>query len=734
MGDVKHEKIRHVMSGGFKHGTYYRVYVTQVNTSNLESYRSEPSIIRVGDIEAPPVPSLSLDTSTYATGCHAVGDACDVYFKWTTPVCDDLDCYNIFVWKNRPSWYNDRNIYDKDCGGSSDMSFMLSSTENSTSVGGMKSGNVIYIGIQAVDKSKNRSAIAVLRVKVQDNSFLSKPTEPLYAAPHGIWSIRAWTWCPNYDNIMAVEIFRDGEDSIAKLLFIEGATVEFIDILGVQNGLTHYYTYRYITYDGRTSPMSDPSKEVTAEVIDLRYINKAKLEAFNDAWSSSGIAEIETLDKEVRKEAKKTQELAGELEKATKDYEATYNSFKRLVKEFQQLSAQVEQDEKTITTLRTSIDQTAKAVTLKANKTDLDATTQKVNKVIENTLSVNDQSIRSMATQITTLEKQAKDNDTKLTQTKEALQTQITQNADAIKLRATKGEIDSATNQVKNQLVSQITAQADRITTVVSQQGNATSQITQLSNAIQLCATKESINAAVALAVQNGISVATLTANRIVITGEMLFQGNARLVGRLSANYLAVCDQNGKIIWGSDTGVIKPYIWSASQGGVFSISGAHKQYFEFCRQTITPRPPVNFNGQSLVKIAVQLTVEVEMEGNNNPQNAGYGYLGDIKIDNVNATINGTSVGSPLCKLDGYGANTLQTRNNRIDYFPATGGWKYIRAGVYQTNVAFTINYSGSATINQATPFAIYGRIYDAWNGVCIRRMSIINPYWSAECT
>ena len=735
IGDIKHENVRHIVRGGLKHGRYYRCYVTQVNSSGLESYRSDPSLIRVGDIQAPPAPSISLDTSVYPSGCHCVGESCDVYFKWSTPECDDLDCYNVLVWKNKPDWCSGGGSYDKEKSASADMSFLISGKDNSTSIGGQKAGNVIYIGIQAIDKSRNRSAINIIRVVVVDNSFLAKPTEPITASVYGIWSIRVQTRCPYYDNIRAIEIFRDGEDSIAKLLFVQGMFVEFVDILEVEVGLTHYYTYRYITTDGRVSPMSDPSESVTAEVIDLRYINKAKLEAFNDAWSGEGIKDIESLREQAEAEAAKTQALAKKLEQATKDYEETFNSYKRLVNNFEQLSAKVINDEKTISTLRTSIEQTAKAVTLKANKTDLDNATQKINNIIENKLEVNQENIQSIATQIQVLEKQAEDDKKEATTVKTALQTQIKQNADAIKLRATKSDIDSKTNQVTQQLVSQINVQKDRITTVVSSVDGNTSQITQLNNAIQLCATKDGISAAVALAVQNGISVATLTANRIVVTGEMLFQGNARLVGRLSANYLAVVDQNGKVIWGSDTGVLKPQIVEGDfSGHSYSCAGGHNQWLEIQRVPLTPQPPVNFNGQSLVKLTCNFILEVEMATDSPPNNASHRYLGDLKIDNVNATLNGTSVGSPLCKLNGFGANVVSTQGNRIDYFPITGGWRSVGGRRYQTTAAFTITYNGSATIGRQAWFAIYGRIFDAQVGVCINRITIFHPKWRAECS
>ena len=730
------EKVHHVVSGGLKAGKVYNVYVSQVNTSGLESNKSTPSRIRVGDITAPDTPVIRLDKSKYPSGCHAVGATCDVYFCWERPACDDLDYYGVYVWKNRPQWYSGDKAYDKAIGETADMSFLLSGEETSASVGGQKSGNIVYIGVQAIDYSRNRSNIYVLRVSVQDNSFLAKPTEPLLVSTYSIWALRVQTRCPNYDNIKAIEIFRDGEDSIAKLLFVQGVNVEYIDMLSVETGLTHYYTYRYITEDNRFSPMSDPSKTVTAQVIDLRYINKAKLEEFNDVWSKDGIKEIETLSKQAKEEAKKTKEIADKLAQATKDYNAVYNKYTLLVNQFSQLSAKVEQDESTIKTLRTSIEQTAKAITLKADRTELNTATNKINSVISSQLTVNANEIRGISTRIDNVSNAANNATNKINSVQQALQTKITQNANAITLRASKGDIDTATNQLRQNLVSQIKVQADRVATVVSSQNGATTQITQLNNAIQLCATKDSVTAAVNLAVQGGLSVATLIANRIVITGEMLFQGNARLVGRLSANYLAVCDQNGKIIWGSDTGVIKPQIITTSQGGRYSCQGAHNTWLEMCRIQLTPQPPVNFNGQSMMKITCTLVLELEMEGNADANGAGYGTIGDLKIDNVDATINGTSIGSPLAKLQGNGVNLFQAQGNRLDYFPVTGGgWRTNgRRGLYTSQVSFTMTYNGSATIGRAVRIGLFGRISDPSNGICIRKITAVNPSWRIECS
>ena len=97
-------KVHHIISTGLVHNRYYKVYVTQVNKNGIESHRSDPALIRVGDVYAPPQPVLSIDTSEFSNGCYSVGSGITVMVKWTSSECDDLANYIGYAWHKRPEW------------------------------------------------------------------------------------------------------------------------------------------------------------------------------------------------------------------------------------------------------------------------------------------------------------------------------------------------------------------------------------------------------------------------------------------------------------------------------------------------------------------------------------------------------------------------------------------------------------------------------------------------------
>lgn len=701
------EKVRHVVSGGLQHGQYYRVYVTQVNKNDVESPKSDPSLIRVGDVDAPPTPVLSLDRSSYPSGCHLVGPTCDVYFKWGTVVCDDLNYYIGYVWKDRPDWYTTDKAYDKKVTDSADVSAMIASGETSCSLGGQKPGNVIYAGLQAVDLSRNRSDVYVIRVVVEDTQVINRPTNPIYAEPYGIWAIKVWTKCSNQTNIRAVEFFRDGITKIATLLFTPGLDVTFVDTLSVMVGLTHYYTYRYIYMDEQVSPMSLPSSAVTAEVIDMRYINKASMEAFNDAWANSGLKVLDEVKRDAVKEREKTEALAAELAKTKEEYKKVVDKYTLLVNQFEQISAKVEKQEDTISDLRTSIEQTAKAVTLKASKIDVDAESNKIKAAFSNSLSVQGNKIEAIAASVSKVQTQVNGNEQQIKTTEQRLITQISQNSQAISLRATKSDIDSAVSQSRQNIMAQVQVQADRVTSIVSSQRELESRIIQLNNAIDLCVTKDGLRSEITMAVQNGISTAVISADRVVVRGEMLLQGNARLVGRLSANYVSLVDAAGNVIWGSDVGTLQPgkkdANWSIGSWPVYHPR--EDQWIEISSINYRPNPPVNFNGMSCVTAAVVFKVEVHItKKNKTPQWKPYFEM--QLCDSTTRWSHETSI-SPNSFFDYQGCSYVgKDGNGDFRYVKYGGGW-------HQSGDIFwtygRIDYHGSLPINVDNFFYLFIR-------------------------
>ncbi len=714
MGEM--QKVHHIVSGGLKHGKYYRVYVTQVNKNNVESLKSIPSLIRIGDVQAPPAPTLSLDESKYKNGCHLEGSSCDVYMKWNRVECDDLDHYTLYIWKNRPDWFIGNKSYNKEYSDTASTSCYVGSAETSFSIGGQRPGSVVYVGIQSVDLSHNVSDIYILRIVVEDQSVIGKPTNPINAAPYGIWAIRVRTVCPNSTEIASVDIYRDGVTKVGSLLFHSGLEVSFVDTLDIDVGLNHYYRYRYVYTDGRVSPFSDPSISVSAKVIDHRYLDKVDMEAMMDAWiNNNDVKEIENLRKTTEANIKATADMARQLATATEKYEGMFKEYKLMVQNYEAVSAKVISQEKTIQALKTQVQQNAEDITLRASKSDLDKLSEKVVKSVDSQLKVQGDKIESTVTQLATT-KQALDKfEKEQKEAVEALRTSINQNATAITLRATKSEIDSATSQVKQQLVSQIQTQADRITTLVSNQNGFKSQITQLDGAIRACVTQKDMSATIALAVQQGISTAVIEADRVVVKGQILLQGNARLVGRLSANYVSLVDANGRVIWGSDVGTVQPYKETFTKNETWSSykNVGQGQWQVLISVPFTPKPPINFNGMSRVHATIFLQIGIYTGGGFDYQTAPNMFSLQF-ADSVTGQNHNTGA-APTTEFDNRGCLILQTKNNVTSYVPYGGGWRrgmHMNSGNYDNNIWYTyakVTYTGSVPIGNQMWFYLYAR-------------------------
>ena len=556
-------KIHHIISAGLEHGKYYRVYVTQVNKNGIESPRSIPSLIRVGDVEAPPMPVLSVDTSEFSNGCYADGETITVKLRWTESDCDDLDKYVVYRWSSMDGGVGERG---KDIADTAEAQYPMTSGTLSTEITGLAAGTNVYFGIQAIDLSRNTSNIYVIKVDAEDLTQLNQPTSPITVEAYGIWALRVSTPCPQFSNIKYVVFYRDGWKQLSPVIFHKGLDAEIIDALDVLDGLTHFYTYLYITKDGRKSPMSAPSKSATAKPIDTSYIDSAVIEELKKAWQTDDISSTAALLAAASKQAAQVQELYKQLKDVTEDYTKLYNNFTLAANEIKLLSAKVESQGDTLSAYGTAIEQ----------------------------------------------------------------------NAHNITLRATKGDIDSATGQLRSGLVSMIDLQADRITSIVADTSKNTSSITQLSNAIQQKVSVGDLNAQIMIAVQSGISVAYIKANRIVLDGQMLLEGNARINGRLYSNDIALVDSStNKVIWGAGSGTINPTVVDSTIPGPYAGVAPHygnyyggegpalvndeiypdisyRACFEFY---YTPRPPVNFNGTASVKATVTFSLALQDSGN-----------------------------------------------------------------------------------------------------------------------
>ena len=519
--------VHHIISAGLERGRYYKVYVTQVNTAGLESERSEPSYVRVGDVTGPPTPVLSIDTSYGANGFLSNNGFVDVGIKWTTPECDDLWQYYIYTTKHF-SGYKGDGVYTKTESVANGYQKALTSATNSY-VLPKQDQDYLYIGIQAMDYSHNLSDIYVIKVLAEDKSVVPYPNNPIHVERGGIWSLRVWTECPMSSQVAQVIFYRDGWKQLAPVPFVPGMIAEITDVLEAIDGLSHWYTYRYMDKNGHLSAMSKPSETVTASAIELEYINSVALDALKSAWRTEAVDDIEALKASLLTQAQTTQDLAKQLATVTENYNQIYDQYTLLAKQVQILSASAEESENKLT----------------------------------------------------------------------AMQTSITQNSQKIELRALKTYVDQEAGQVLSASVAAIEVQSDRITQVVSELGKATSTITTLAGQIQLKVSQGDVQAAIDMAVQNGLSVAQITADRIVLNGQLLINNNARVVGRLYADNLALINQDGSIAWGSGAGELHPVVTDLfdSEQIISSASSFNGWEYHLDKSfTFTPHPRVAFNG------------------------------------------------------------------------------------------------------------------------------------------
>lgn len=573
-------KVHHVVSGGLVHNKYYRVYVTQVNKSGNESERSEPALIRVGDVYAPPTPHVELDTAMYPNGCFAQGDFVSVMFKWNdiSRECDDLDHYNWFKFSKWVNFKGNgiytekeiRDLIDKHQIVYEEGGTLTSGTTHAT-LGGCIPGQWAWAGLQAVDISRNASDVYIFGGAPQDLNEPPKPPDAPNVEPNGIWALRVWIDCPSFYEVDYVVFYRDGWMQLPPVVFHPGLTAEYVDTLDVMSGLTHFYTYRFITKDGRESIMSAESSKVTAQAIDTSVIDKKVLEDLKKAWNSDIVNSTDALKKAAEEQSQKSKELADKLKDVTESYNQLFDKYQVAAKEIELLSGRVDEQDEEMSTMQTS----------------------------------------------------------------------IKQNAEAITLRATKEDIDKKTNELNNAFVAQINVQGDRITQIVSDMTAVHSNISQLSNQIQLKVDKNNLKSEINLAIQNGISVATLTADRIVLNGQLLLQGNARVHGKLYSNDIALVDEKtNRVVWGAGQGTINPVtdsgkIWTNEFHCIGRADGHGWQ--EFYSVQYTPKPKLNFNGIALVTGECKLFVGVSA--------GDYDRDGEHIRAMIRNTLNGLDVGA-----------------------------------------------------------------------------------------
>lgn len=317
------EKVRHIISGqGLEHGAYYRVYVTQVNQAGLESPKTSYDLIRVGDVAPPGEPGLSLDGTFGVRGFQKHNGAVDVGLNITPPVCDDLSHMILYVWYNADFFTVD-GIYDGNKAATASEVYWITNGATIHTLTNQKNQRRIYIGIQAEDLSGNRSNITIITLIPEDTSCDYVPDALISVVP-GVWQLAVSITCPTSNEIASVIFFRDNDKQLTPVNFYSGLKAEVIDQLGVEDGLSHYYTYLYVDKNGNKSRRSNKSVTATAKTIDMALWDKEVLDVLKDLYGT----DMETFVPEVVEQALISRDA--EIVKLYKALESVTTSFNEL--------------------------------------------------------------------------------------------------------------------------------------------------------------------------------------------------------------------------------------------------------------------------------------------------------------------------------------------------------------------------------------------------------------------
>jgi len=361
MGDDA-TQVRHVIKTGLKKGQRYNVYVTQVNNAGVESLKSNPAQITVGDITPPPIPPIYLDS------CHRNNGKVDVNVRWATPVCDDLSHYVLYTWESiPPAGYVDNKPLAKAVGVTATTQRTVTADALSYTLTNQKSKIDLYVGIQAYDTNGNYGNIGVVKVFTMDISPLAKPTNVLNVVP-GSWSMALSVVAPDDVEVDSIVFFRDGISQLAAIKAYPNQITAYIDTLPLAAGLKHRYQYQYLTKDGQASPFSDWSEFVTAMSVDIRMLDQAQIEALKDAWNVDNVNSLDELHSQMDKRAQEIQNNANAIQSTTRAIEEVAKSYRILAGKIDLISSAVKTQDNRIASTESSISSIPGDINLKVQE------------------------------------------------------------------------------------------------------------------------------------------------------------------------------------------------------------------------------------------------------------------------------------------------------------------------------------------------------------------------------
>lgn len=383
--------IQHEIKASLKHGAYYNVYVTQVNKQGLESPKSAPAIIRIGDVNPPVIPTLSMDTSYGTNGFLANRGKVNLKVKWTPNITnDDLKEFVLYTWSTWDNWDGD-GVKSSSFASSASTQRVTQNTATDYTLMNQTDKQYLYIGIQAIDYSNNRSDIYVIKVLCEDTAVLETPVDAPLVEPCGDWKLKVTVNFPISHEIERVAIYRDdvvnelwnSNVPVGYILFSSSLQGSFIDELEPMDGLSHKYAYAWVNYNGTVSNKSPYSALVTAKAIDTSMIDKETFKALNQAWTSEfisegGVMDIEKLKTDLIAQTKTIADLWSQLSVVQQNYDGLFNNYNLLVNNYNLLSAKVSTQDGTISNMQSSISLNAQQIAQKVTQIDLDSKAQQI--------------------------------------------------------------------------------------------------------------------------------------------------------------------------------------------------------------------------------------------------------------------------------------------------------------------------------------------------------------------
>ena len=302
-------RVDFVFDEQFERGKQYVIYVTQVNSYGLESEFSDPAFITAGSEDIPP-PKLTADDGSFDSN-----DSIKVRISWQDSTNEDLDFYQLYLYKGVPDWFTSGGYYTDDFPSNS-KKFSASKDQLDLTFQNLEHDQTYTAGIETIDVYGNVSGTRyVLSFIAVDHSNVQRPVHEIHGASQGYWCLHVWTNKPSDPAAKYIQFFRDGVTALNPVDCRSSNIVEILDSFGHDEGLTHRYSYRIVRFDGRESEMSYLSDPFTANAIDESALDPDIKEKWKEEFLEDIEDRVDTLELEHVDHDRKIRNLQDNLNK-----------------------------------------------------------------------------------------------------------------------------------------------------------------------------------------------------------------------------------------------------------------------------------------------------------------------------------------------------------------------------------------------------------------------------------